>query len=136
MHYQVIFSVLMAIVFTGCSGGGMISGNFILASESPLPVWVKMPQNMSRTQIVATIDSYERVFTETGSVIIKVATTDGKVLQRAKGKWKWHPKSFKPGSKSPEYPNWVVITINNTREIYEQKQPGDVLWIVDESKIK
>ena len=136
MPYQIIFLVFLAIVLTGCPGGGTFPSNFKLAADSPMPVWAQMPENLSRTQMVATIDIYETVFTEMGDVIVKVSTTDGKVLLRAKGKWKWHPKSFKPGSKSPEYPNWVIISINNTREIYEHKQHGNVLWIVDESKIK
>ena len=114
----------------------MISGNFRLDPDSPLPTWFKTPPSVSRNQLLVSIDIYETVFTDTGDVKVTVSTSDGKILQRAKGKWKWHPKSFKPGSKVPEYPNWAIITMNNTREIYEQKQSGDIFSIVDETTIK
>ena len=118
------FALVFVLALAGCSGGGFISGNFVLAPESPLPAWFKPTQDKMQFQI----DIYETTFTSVGDVWVKVVNSEGKVVEKVKGKWGWHPETL--ARPRTQYPKWGLIRIRGTTEIYEQREPTNVLSIV------
>jgi len=68
-----------------------------------------------------------------GKVEIKIMDSSRNILKKTSGKWFWHPESAKridAGNREP--PLWVIVEINDTQEIYEQKTTGNTLMIVDQ----
>jgi len=51
-------------------------------------------------------------------------------IQEQMGEEYWHPDSF--GS---TYPNWIIIAVHSTNEIYEASEPNDLLRIVKKPSI-
>jgi len=112
------------LVIVGCSGGGPISGNFVLSPYSSRPAWFKS----SQSKLQFKIDVYETTFTSIGDVRITVLDSQGKMIEQVKGKWQWHPETItRP---STQYPKWILIKVGNTSEIYEQVELTNALNIV------
>ncbi|MGO9243562.1 MAG: hypothetical protein ACLP0A_11440 [Verrucomicrobiia bacterium] len=42
----------------------------------------------------------------------------------------WHPDSEREKAPAGTFPNWVVIEVKGTKEVYEQSEPNDFLKIV------
>ncbi len=126
MRHDIIkwLSFLAMLVIIGCSGGGLISGHFVLSQNSPPPAWFTSDQGQHKFMI----DIYETTFTTVGDVRIKVLDFKGKVVTQVKGKWEWHPATR--ARSATQYPKWSVIRIGNTAEIYEQAELTNVLTIV------
>jgi len=51
-------------------------------------------------------------------------------IQEQMGEEYWHPDSF--GS---TYPNWIIIEVNGTNDLYESSEPNNLLRIVKKPSI-
>lgn len=126
--------VLLAAVFAvgvleGCSREGFVSGRFILDTASRLPTWFTPTQSIPRQDVEVHITMYEPTTSLSGKVEVEVAYSN-RVLDKATGTWRWHPKSLK-SDRPANPPTWTIIEIRGTEEIYEQAGRNDVLTIVD-----
>ncbi|HZM06313.1 MAG TPA: hypothetical protein VFC44_25210 [Candidatus Saccharimonadales bacterium] len=111
----------------------MVSGIFTLREDSPLPSWFVLPKELRRDQVAVTITEYE----STTSNVWKVRVTVRRkhhwifgVIQEHWGTVDWHPDSSRERTPAAEYPNWVVIKIGGTKEVYEQSEANNLLKIV------
>jgi hypothetical protein len=125
------YSILLAAIIGlgGCSGGGFVSGKFVLDKASRLPAWFTPTQSVSRQDVEVHITIYEQTTSPVGNVKIKI-TCSNQVMDKATGTWRWHPKSLK--SDHPANPPcWGIFKIRGAEEIYEQTERNDRLRIVD-----
>jgi len=54
----------------------------------------------------------------------------GRIIQEVIGTGYWHPDSEREKAPAGTYPNWVIIEVNGTKEVYEQSEKNDLLKIV------
>jgi hypothetical protein len=126
---------LLAVVLVGltlsCDRNGTISASFRLREDSPLPGWVVLPLGTTRAEVSVAITSYEA--TTRGTWKEKIAVRDkrnGRIIQEDMGSGYWHPDSERDKAPAGTYPNWVIIEVNGTNDIYEQSEANDLLKIV------
>jgi hypothetical protein len=126
---------LLAVVLVGitvsCDRNGTISGIFRLREDSPLPSWVVLPPGTTRNQVSVRITTYEATTTPTWKEKFEVRDKkNGRIIQEAMGSGYWHPDSERKKAPTGTYPNWVIIEVNGTNDIYEQSEANDLLKIV------
>lgn len=119
---------LFTVILAGCFLS--VSGKFRLRGDSPLPRWVALPQGMTRDQVSVTIIEYEPMFTSKSKEIFIVKDNRGKVIQKEVGYGYWHPDSARKKIPAATFPNWTIIEVNGTKEVYEQSEKNDLLKIV------
>jgi len=51
-------------------------------------------------------------------------------IQEEIGYGYWHPDSLRKNPPGGTYPNWIIIDVNGTNEVYESSEPNDLLGIV------
>ncbi len=61
-----------------------------------------------------------------------------KLLKKYIGTNRWHPVSERSIKEHRGYgfPNYTVITVGGIAEIFEQKRPGDILYITDDARLR
>jgi hypothetical protein len=125
---------LAALVFLALAScmdrHGVIGAVFRLRDDSPLPSWVSLPTGVSRDQVSVTITRYEATTTPKWKVRIVVRVARQGVLQEEIGYGFWHPDSEREKIPAGAYPNWVIIEVKGTKEVYEQSEANDLLRIV------
>jgi hypothetical protein len=55
---------------------------------------------------------------------------NGRIIQKAIGYGYWYPDSEREKAPAGTHPNWSIIEVNGTKEIYEQSEANDLLKIV------
>jgi len=126
---------LAAVVFLALAScmdrHGVIGAIFRLRDDSPLPSWVSLPPGTSRDQVSVTITRYEATTTPQWKERLVVRNkTSGRIIQEIIGTGYWHPDSEREKAPAGTYPNWVIIEVNGTKEVYEQSEANDLLKIV------
>jgi hypothetical protein len=123
----VIIVLAIYIMLISMSSGSQ----FVLAEDSKLPVWFKNESNIPREKIEVQI-AMAGLFPDK----IKIAIlSEDKVIERAKGTWRWHPASLKKHKHTTGPPNWIIININGTEEVYEQRERNNIQRIVSEDEV-
>ena len=127
--------LLLALALVGltvsCDRNGSISAIFRLRDDSPLPAWVALPPDTTRDAVSVTITTYEATTTPQWKVRFVVRNkTSGRIIQEVIGSGYWHPDSEREKAPAGTYPNWVIIEVNGTKEVYEQSETNDLLKIV------
>lgn len=129
-----IISIFLVGIFTSCSDGyGVISGRFRLRDDSPLPSWLILPKGIDRDQVSVTIIIYEPTSgANTGKArfIVKKKHQFVNTIQEQIGSWRWHPDSLQQKAPANTYPNWIIIEVNGTNDVYEQSALNDLLRVV------
>jgi hypothetical protein len=106
-----------------------LGSQFVLAEDSKLPVWFTNKSNIPRENLEVQI-AMAGLFPNR----IKISIfSDGHVIEKATGTWRWHPKSLKNNPLA--LPEWIIININGTEEIYEHREEDDVQRIVSEDEV-
>jgi hypothetical protein len=119
-------------VTTACSDrNGVVGANFHLRNDSSLPTWFVLPKGVSREQVSVAITVYEATTTPQWKERFVIRDRkSGRVLQEAMGYGYWHPDSEREKAPAGTYPNWVIVEVNGTKEVYEQSESHDLLRIV------
>jgi hypothetical protein len=118
---EMIRTLLIAIF--AISASGCYESILELHPDSPLPKWIIIPDNVNREEVqVKFFLSLE------GRVDIEVYL-NGRSIESVRGKKIWHPKSIQKGLNT--YPTWSIIEVKGVSEIYEHRQLGHWLYIVD-----
>jgi hypothetical protein len=122
-------------LITSCSDQyGVISGTFRLRDDSPLPSWFTLPLGMTRDQVSVSITDYEET---TPGWKVRFVVRDKhrwmfNKIQEQMGHGYWHPDSLRQNPPGGSYPNWIIIAVKGTKEVYEQSEHDhrDLLKIV------
>jgi len=124
-----LLSLLFACPFiVGCA-----SSNFDLASESRLPKWFKLPQGLSRSDVIVTMDYY--ILPWGRKAIFKMWDKKGNKITEVIGKKKGYEpiklKQQKSGFPNG-YPSYEIITADGTTEIIEHRRMEPIFYITDD----
>lgn len=117
----------MASVVLGCPISS-VESQFQLADSSRLPSWYVMTPGLTREDIHITV-----TFHTQGNVDFEIRGPKG-LLVRETGKHKWHPLTLERGF--VEKPSYSVISVRGFSDIYEQRKPEPLLYIIDDPKLK
>jgi len=121
------------------STSGCVESSFELASESRLPKWFAVPENMTRDELSVTMDLY---ITSTGNGTKSVFTLYRKggvlPLKQVTG-YRRYPPAYDPAKQPPgvstRYPVYAIVTVDGTTEIIEHRRMEPVFYVVDDDKI-
>ena len=108
-----------------------VESSFQLASTSALPRWFAFP-NYSRNDLSMEITYY------TGGkakIVVRGPLPERKILAEKIGTVRWHPMSEPKRNEVTKYPSYDVITVDGVDEIFEQKAPGNILYVCDDPRI-
>jgi hypothetical protein len=125
--------VLLGLAISCVDQHGVIGAIFRLRDGSPLPSWVITPEGARRDQVSITITRYEATDTSKWKVRFVVREKRrwfSQKIQEEIGYGYWHPDSAREKTPAGNYPNWIIIEIKGTKEVYEQSEPNDLLRIV------
>ena len=128
-HWLLAFAMVSLVV--SCDRNGTISAIFRLRDDSPVPSWLVLPTGTTRDQVSITIITYEATTSPQYKerFVVRDKRT-GRILQEVIGSGYWHPDSERQRVPAGTYPNWVIIEVNGTKEVYEQSEANDLLKIV------
>jgi hypothetical protein len=115
---------------------GFIESELRLADDSRLPRWFTVPSGYAREDINTTITYYTLGRAE---VVMYGPNPENKKLWKGIVEDRWHPcsqKQFDEQKTGAVYPNYSVIKFDNIEEILEQREPGDILYITDDSQLR
>ena len=128
------FSALAGVVISAlilCSCGEPISGVFQLRTNSPLPAFVSSITNgVNATLSKVRIYHYEATTSPKWKVKFVLEDNNGRTLLEKTGTGNWHPDSLAQGTPAMRRPNWVIIEVDGTRDVYEQSESNNLLIIV------
>ncbi len=126
-----LFAIVLAGLTVSCDRNGEVSGIFRLRDDSPLPSWVALPPGTTRDAVSVTITTYEATTSPQWKERFLVRDRkSGQIIQEAMGVGYWHPDSERLKAPAATYPNWVIIEVSGTKEVYEQSEANDLLKIV------
>jgi len=121
--------ILSAVLFLS----GCIESNFILSSESRLPVWVLCSGDCSRDALEVKVTYY----TGEKATIEVFSTASGKkeLVRELVGVNRWHPKTLADGILEEgviaPYPHYVIIEINGVEEVYEHRAMEPIIYVAE-----
>ncbi|HWW00251.1 MAG TPA: hypothetical protein VNZ64_11190 [Candidatus Acidoferrum sp.] len=126
-----LFAIVLVGLTVSCDRNGAVSGIFRLRADSPLPSWVALPSGTTRDSVSVTITTYEATTSPQWKerFVVRDKST-GRIIQEAMGVGYWHPDSDRHKAPAATYPNWVIIEVDGTKEVYEQSEGNDLLRIV------
>ena len=110
---------------------GCVESNFRLAQESRLPSWFTIPPGYARKDLSMTIIFYMY------HCKIIVYGSDHKVLAKTIGTSRFHPitAELQEQGRRGEYPSYIIIDVDGIEEVYEHKEPNDILAITDDPRL-
>src|SRR5664280_1211330 len=113
----------VASLLVSCDRNGAVRGIFRLREDSALPSWVALSPDAVRDGVNVTITAYEATTTPKWKVKFQVRDKKtGRIIQEVIGSGYWHPDSEREKAPAGTYPNWVIIEVNGTKDIYEQSE--------------
>ena len=87
---------------------------------------------MKRDQVSVTLTDYEQA---TPGWKVRFEFRDKRKwffskIQEEWGHGDWHPESLRKNPPGGTYPNWIIIDVNGTNEVYEHSERNDLRKIV------
>lgn len=120
-------AVIGAIFVAACSPFyGFVESELELNERSRLPVWVQIPDGVTRDQIVVHMTFY--TFSKVRIVVHKVGRKE-EPLQEKMGEYEWHPETRKRGF--TYYPQYLYITVRDTKELFVKSNAGPYLHLAE-----
>lgn len=130
--WQRFFSIGAAFFLSGC-----LEASFKLSPESRLPKWFEVPNNVPRSDITITMDSYSTL--SGGRYIFKMKEKDSifnekKIIvdyrMTKELESKERPLGFHKG-----YPAYEAVTVNGVTDIIEYRKMEPVFYMTDNPTI-
>jgi len=129
----VLISLLMLLM--ACDPRyGFIESKFKLSTDSKLPKFIQIRNNVETNKLLVTITIYSNPISGKARVQIYTTSPGYKIIYDKVGSFRWHPlteERLKNSDKFGIYPQYMIIKINNIEEIFEQKKKGDILYVAD-----
>ena len=141
MRPGLVLALLASVLISACNPMyGFIESEFELAADSRLPRWFVVPSGYTRESLGMTITLYFRPFLRyVDKMIIYDLGPGHKELLKKVGTERWHPcteRQFEEKKTGAVYPNYSIVTVDGIEEIFEQREPGDILYITDDPQLR
>jgi len=91
---------------------------------------------MNRSQVNIAITVYEATTTPKWKMRFVVRAKKGLIfntIQTETGYGYWHPDSLRNNPPGGNFPNWIIVEVKRTKEVYQQTGLNDLLKIVNKS---
>ena len=143
--------VLVICLLASCSPTrGCIESQFKLAPESRLPTWLRIPSDVSRSEVSLELYYYAPLSDSVDDTVF-VATVKGMPRQEISARHWWHPRTKRqldvyyatePRPKFP-HPSYVVVEVNSEIDVIEHRKrseqnrepTGALFWMTDNPDI-
>lgn len=130
--------VVLLFLLTGCDPRyGFVESKFRLSTDSRLPRFISLPNDIKQNNILVTITIYSNPKSGKAKVEVFSQSPEHKRLYDKVGNVRTHPlteKQFKKENRYDIFPNYMIIKINNIEEIFEQRAKDDILYVVGQPK--
>jgi hypothetical protein len=134
--------ILVIILSTGSCAviGAGVEAKFVLAPDSRLPVWLSIPANVQRNDVVVIL-KYLTASQQSDDAVIEIQNRDGRVLGSVRGQTCWHPimqskKNKFGGFDSDVYPRYRYVKINGIAEVIEHRRMEPVFRVSDDADLR
>ena len=127
------WALIVAVCISVFGMSGCVESYFRIASESRLPQGLAIPPELTRADVLATVDFHT---SDMAKFILrdKSGREIGMVVGRIKGTplhLRTPPQGYESG-----YPHYILIVINGVTEIMEHRRPDDILYVTDDPGIR
>jgi hypothetical protein len=132
--YIKLIGLFLMLCFCSCNPKyGFIESEFKLSAESRLPKWVDIPSGYKRSELTMTITFYTHPFLKKVKMIVYGPAPEHKVLIEIVGDQRFHPLT----EEKPRdyYPRYIIISVKGVEEVFENREPGPVLYVTDDPKV-
>ena len=133
MLTRVFLRVVLASIFFS-SIAGCVESSFELASESRLPRWFDIPEELTRSDLRVTMDYYTD-----GNAVFKLYRKDNLLkLKEVKGTTQGDgPINLRnpPAGFPKHYPMYQVITVRDKIDVIEHRKMEPVFYVTDNPNI-
>lgn len=120
-----VCAIALCLCIAGCA-----ESTFELAKDSPLPAWLQL-NSMPRDRITVKVSFFSTSLSGK-NVEFEVYGPQG-LIERKSGVFRWHASMAEnPG----QIPSWVVISVEDVTEVYQQRAREPFLWIVPEPEVE
>jgi hypothetical protein len=126
--YIILF--LIFILVSACHPiYGIIESELKLGNGSPIPTWINLPEDNTRNDIDVSFTYYSHPIFNKVKVVAKLKK-DGTVIFQKVGSYKAH----KLTKNYATFPNYTIIEIEGVSEVFEQKEPNNLLYVFREGE--
>ena len=126
-----ILPILMAAFLSGC-----VEASFILSPDSRLPKWLEAPENVPRSELVVTMDSYS---TFTGGRYVFKIKRCGSLFHQKKLVVDFEDTVLLGQEDRPfeplKYPTFWAVTVSGVTDIIEHRAMEPVFYMTDDPEI-
>ena len=134
---HLLLGILLAIACSSNMGCEFLAeSTFRLANDSRLPKWVTLPPGLTRANVSLTLSFYSMPWGGSAQFILQdknkqtIEKENAKVRCKNPFQLKHPPQGFPSG-----YPNYEAVTVNGITEIIEQRTPGPIFYVTDDTAV-
>ncbi|MCP3930937.1 MAG: hypothetical protein GY705_17770 [Bacteroidetes bacterium] len=130
-YLNISLLLLISLGTFGCS-----ESNFDLGNESRIPQWFELPNKLSRSDIIITMDYY--IYPWGRKAVFKMSDKAGNQISKVTGKQRGlYPLNLKKQRAGfpTGYPSYEVITSGKITEVIEHRRMEPVFYITDDPEI-
>jgi hypothetical protein len=111
---------------------GFVESNFLLANDSRLPVWIKVPDGYARNDVTVSLFLYS--FNKV-RFVVRGPKPERKILINIITTADWHEVTREEVARRGNYifaPQYYSVTYKNVKDIVSFPCKGAVFWMVDD----
>lgn len=125
--------VVLANLLSSCNPMyGFVESNFLLAKDSRLPVWIKIPDEYTRDDVTVSLFLYS---SNKARFIVRGPEPERKKLINIVTNADWHEVTKEVANRQGNYdfsPQYYSLTYQNINDIVSFPCKGAVFWMVDD----
>ncbi len=132
--FIITFIIVLLLFMCGCHPKyGFVESEFRLSPDSRLPKWVGIPPGLSRDDLSMTITFYTHPFLKKVKIVVIGPKPENKVINEVIGDQWYHPLTL--NQPRDVFPRYIVVSVDNIKEVFEHKEKGPVFFITDDHQI-
>lgn len=134
-HRFIPIHLVVVLVLMLCSCNpihGFVESNFLLAQDSRLPVWIKLPEGYSRDDVTVSLFLYTF---DKARFVVRGPAPERKTLVNIVAKSDWHTATQKEVKRRGNYdfsPRYYSVVYQDIEDVISFPCKGPVFWMVDE----
>lgn len=137
MKNKLLIILLLVFSISACDfiKYGVPSSQLKLSPESRLPKWVDIPPEHTRADLTMEICVYVHmvyIFSK-ARMVVRGPAPDHKLIKEIVTTWRIHPLTKEQAGNV--YPIYVIHSVNGVEEVFEQREPKNILHVSDDLKV-